>query len=117
MERRYDHLDIQQATFMMLETDPKRPGFGWAPPRYQNSVGSVLVTRQDRSPLQPMDVEIMAEFCMACMQPIFEEYLESSSSDPGIVLAAMTPQRYQEFCIEYREMQAAYAQDADEAAA
>ena len=60
LEQRHNYLDNQQATFMMLETRPNHPGFGWAPPKYQNRVGSILVTRQDRSPLQPMDVESSA---------------------------------------------------------
>ena len=105
------NLDNIFATFMMLEADPRRSGFGWAPPKYQSHIGSVIVARQDFAPLTVVDLECMADFCQTYMQELFEEYLDSGSTDPSEVIAAMTPENYREQVEEHLEMQRQYRED------
>ncbi|KAF2427809.1 hypothetical protein EJ08DRAFT_332571 [Tothia fuscella] len=58
----------QSATFLNLCLDPHAQfgggvlGFGWAPWKWQNDVGSVVIVRQDKKPLSPFHVEALAKY-------------------------------------------------------
>lgn len=77
----------QEATFLHLCCDPKADGFptgpvwGWAGPRWQNDVGSVLVIRRDRKPLAPMHVEALCTYCRYEVQPLVAHTLREYEPD------------------------------------
>ncbi|KAI0965358.1 hypothetical protein F4678DRAFT_476640 [Xylaria arbuscula] len=60
------------ATYLHLCCDPEAksdiahgiPGWGSAPMKWQNRVGSVIVARQDQKPLSPWHVEALCRYCL-----------------------------------------------------
>jgi hypothetical protein len=68
----------QEATFLHLCCDPKAEfdlhtgimGWGWASQRWQNSVGSIIVVRQDKKPLSPLHVEALSKYCRYEIRPL-----------------------------------------------
>ncbi|KAI0880206.1 uncharacterized protein GGS22DRAFT_99463 [Annulohypoxylon maeteangense] len=66
-----DPFTNQEATYLHLCCDPKgdvdlatgKLGWGFAPLQWQNSVGSVIVARQDKKPLFPLHMEAMCKYC------------------------------------------------------
>ncbi|KAI1293279.1 hypothetical protein F5Y03DRAFT_333088 [Xylaria venustula] len=60
------------ATYLHLCCDPEAkpdiaqgiPGWGSAPMKWQNRVGSVIVVRQDQKPLSPWHVEALCRYCL-----------------------------------------------------
>ncbi|PVH99566.1 hypothetical protein DM02DRAFT_471379, partial [Periconia macrospinosa] len=69
----------QDATFLHLCCDPNaepnyRAGFlGWgrAPIKWENDVGSVVVVRQDKKPLTPFHVEVLCGYAHNRVKPLF----------------------------------------------
>ncbi|KAF1812295.1 hypothetical protein P152DRAFT_458677 [Eremomyces bilateralis CBS 781.70] len=61
----------QDATFLHLCCDPKAKfdlsrgviGWAWASRQWQNSVGSVIIVRQDKKPLFPLHAEALCKYC------------------------------------------------------
>jgi hypothetical protein len=68
----------QDATFLHLCCDPKTKfdpqigtmGWGWASQKWQNSVGSVIVVRQDKKPILPLHVEALCNYCRYEIRPL-----------------------------------------------
>ncbi|KAN0069023.1 zinc finger mynd-type protein [Elaphomyces granulatus] len=68
----------QDATFLHLCCDPKADfnlhmgtlGWGWASQQWQNSVGSVIVVREDKKPLFPLHVEALCKYCRYEIRPL-----------------------------------------------
>ena len=76
----------QPATFLHLGCDPKvndgmlegKSPWGFAPWKWQNDVGSVIVARKDRKPLLPEHAEALAEFCQFHLNHFYEEQTEQN---------------------------------------
>jgi hypothetical protein len=68
----------QDAKFLHLCCDLKAEfdlrtgtlGWGWASKQWQNSVGSIIVVRQDRKPLSPLHVEALCVYCRDEIRPL-----------------------------------------------
>ncbi|KAI1105466.1 hypothetical protein F4804DRAFT_304024 [Jackrogersella minutella] len=73
----------QYATFLHLCCDPQADfnlqagtmGWGWAPMKWQNGVGSVIVVRQDKKPLLPLHAEALCRYCRHEASPLFAHSL------------------------------------------
>ncbi|KAK6346155.1 hypothetical protein TWF730_010487 [Orbilia blumenaviensis] len=68
-----------EAAFLHLSCDPDQEsdldgtgayGFGWAPAKWQNSPGSILVVRQDKKPIEPSHVEALCKYCFEHAGPL-----------------------------------------------
>lgn len=73
------------ATFLHMESDPENDIWGWAPMRWQNDVGSVLVVRQDLKPLVPEHIDALCDYCQSTLQPKFEIALEGGRSKEHVM--------------------------------
>jgi hypothetical protein len=66
-------------------------GWGWASQKWQNSVGSVIVVRQDKKPLSPLHVEALCNYCRYEIRPLLAhsigEYDPEESISKDTVLA------------------------------
>jgi hypothetical protein len=71
----------QAATFMNLNADVNSEEWGWAPPHWQNKVGSVMVVRKDGKDLTPHQVESLAYYCQFKLQPVFEDSIGAGCVD------------------------------------
>ena len=84
----------QPATFLHLSCDKKSSTWGWAPPQWQNRVGSVLVVRKDRKPLLPLHMEAISRYCQFEIAPFFEHsqggYAPEEPMGKDAVLAAIS---------------------------
>ncbi|KAK2758749.1 hypothetical protein FQN54_003439 [Arachnomyces sp. PD_36] len=65
--------DNQSATFMFLDTKPNSSWWGFAPPKWQNRVGSVVVVRHDGIPLTPEQAMCLCDFFQFEMNQYFED--------------------------------------------
>ena len=97
--------DNRAVTFLQLQCDDDTPGedplqgaWGWAPMRWQNSVGSVMVGRSDGRDVTRHEVEALCRFCQDKMQPIFETALEAGviAAREG-AMAHVTPKAFREY--------------------
>jgi hypothetical protein len=61
----------QDAAFLMLETDPKKDSWGWAPLYWNIDLGNVLAVRLDDKDLAVDDVRLMCYFVRRKLQPMF----------------------------------------------
>lgn len=89
----------QDATFLHQCCDPNATfnleagtlGWGFASTQWQNSVGSVLVVRQDMKPLHPLHVEALCKYCGDDVLPLFShslgEYAPEEPMEKEAVLA------------------------------
>ncbi|KAI1399818.1 hypothetical protein F4819DRAFT_399059 [Hypoxylon fuscum] len=89
----------QDATFLHLCCDPKADfnhqtgalGWGWASMQWQNSVGSVIVVRQDKKPLLPLHAEALCKYCRyearSLLAHSIGEYAPEKPMERGAVLA------------------------------
>ena len=87
------------ATFLHLCCDPKAGfdphsgslGWAWAPKPWQNSVGSVIVVRQDKKSLLPLHMEALCKYCRYEIRPLLAhsigEYDPEERMKPDAVLA------------------------------
>ena len=95
-----DPYENVQATFLHLDTDPKSPRWGWAPPQWQNKAGSVIVVRQDGKDITPRQVEVLCDFCYRRLQSLFESSLETG--DKERVLKNLTKEAFAAFFEQYK---------------
>lgn len=65
----------QDAAFLMMETDPEKPDWGWAPLYWNMDLGNVLAIRADDEDLAVDDVRMMCYFSRKKLQPMFEDAL------------------------------------------
>lgn len=65
------------AAFLMIETDPEKPGWGWAPPYWNTDLGNVLAVRIDDKDLAVDDVRVMCHFARQKLQPMFEDAMDA----------------------------------------
>jgi hypothetical protein len=63
--------------FLMLETDPSKSGWGWAPLYWNMEICNVYVLREDGNDLSVHDLEMMCHFARDNLQRRFEDALES----------------------------------------
>ena len=66
----------EPATYLHLSCDsapsvPNSLGWGWAPQKWQSSVGSVIVAREDKKPLLPLHMEALCRYCQFEIFPLF----------------------------------------------
>ena len=83
--------DNLAATCLMLNANPASPDWGWAPPRWQQTPGTAIVTRVDGQDLHREYALSLASYCLDSMQMLFEASLENEISRQE-VLDAMTRQ-------------------------
>lgn len=69
----------QNAAFLMIQTDPEREDWGWAPFYWNIEIGNVLVVREDDSDLSVDELKLMCYFIRQRLQPMFEDASEMSS--------------------------------------
>jgi len=67
----------QDAAFLMMETEPGKPDWGWAPPYWNMYLGNVLAVRADDKDLAVDDVRMMCYFTRRKLRPMFEDALGS----------------------------------------
>ena len=93
------NLSNSEAAKMMMNIDPKASDFGWAPMKWQTAIGSVIVAREDRGPLGPIEVEALSYFCDHYMQDTFETNIEVgwTLETKHEVLKMMSPEKYQDY--------------------
>ena len=100
-----DNPDNVPATMLHRNTDEDSGNWwGWAPLKWQNDVGSVLVVRNDDQDVSVQQVEALCHFCQFKMQPLFENALggglvEMSRAE---VLGYLTPEGFAEYFAEMR---------------
>ena len=80
-------------TFLNIGCQPERENdfpnysWAWAPMYWQNSVGAVLVARQDKKDLLPGHVEALAEYNEEYLMPFFQTQMESEyCEDENLIL-------------------------------
>ncbi|KAJ6262935.1 zinc finger mynd-type protein [Drechslerella dactyloides] len=65
-------------------------GYGWAPKQWQSKVGSIVVVRQDKKPLSPIQIEAICRYCLENVQPLvghsLGEYAPEKPLDKELVL-------------------------------
>jgi len=106
-------------TFLNIGCQPERknngPEYAWgnAPGEWQNSVGAVMVVRQDKKPLLPDHVAVLAEYCQFHLSPIFEAQSESERCDDKSlrlgkdhVLKEITKEKFEEYFQAWKTRQA-----------
>ncbi|KAL5333609.1 hypothetical protein BJX70DRAFT_403377 [Aspergillus crustosus] len=71
----------QNVAFLMLNIDPDREEFSWAPRKWNFDVGSVLVVREDGKHLDLKDLTMMCSFARHKMQQMFEIALEKEADE------------------------------------
>jgi hypothetical protein len=94
----------QDATFLHLCCDPKAEfdlhigtmGWGWASQQWQDSVGSIIVVRQDKKPLSPLHVEALCNYCRYEIHPLLahsigEYYPEEPISKDAVLAMICRP--------------------------
>ncbi len=79
-----------------FDPDKGELGWGWAPRRWQNSVGSVLVVRQDKKALSPLHVEALCNYCRYEVGPVIahsvgDYYPEEPISKDGVLAMICRP--------------------------
>ena len=91
--------DNQDATFLHLCCDPRAElndrtgtlGWGLAALQWQSSVGSVVVVRQDRKPLFPLQAEALCRYCRYEINPLLAptagEYAPDTPMEKDLVLS------------------------------
>lgn len=101
--------DNQPATFMYLDTRPSSPWWGFAPPEWQNNVGSVLVVRSDQIPLTPEQAMALCEFFQFEMNQYFEDSMDVGGMirTKEQVLGFLNRKRFESSWNEMKEMMAA----------
>jgi len=63
----------QDAAFLMMETDPSRPGWGFAPINWNFEIGNVLAIRVDGKDLAIEDLRAMCHFIRKKLVSMFED--------------------------------------------
>ena len=93
------------ATFLHLNAD-ERSGdwWGWAPMKWQNEVGSVLVVRGDGRDVSVQQVEVLCHFCQFKMQPLFENALGGGhvQMSRAEVMGCLTPEGFRDYFAKMR---------------
>lgn len=69
--------------FLMMETDPSKDEWGWAPIYWDSKLGNVWAVREDGQDLTVKDVAMMCHFARFKLQRMFEDMMESGSSLVG----------------------------------
>ncbi|KAL8635913.1 MAG: hypothetical protein Q9228_006641 [Teloschistes exilis] len=102
----FENRNNQDVTFLLLDVDPHKDyslkrgelGWGWAPVRWQDDVGSVLVARKDHAPLYCINVEVLCAFCRYLI-PLFENTMDAGYErwHREQVMAKITPAEYAVF--------------------
>ena len=93
------------ATFLHLNTDESSgDGWGWAPMKWQNNVGSVLVVRSDGRDVSAQQVEALCHFCQFKMQPLFENATGGGlvHMSRAEVMGYLTPEGFRDYFAEMR---------------
>ncbi|OJJ85389.1 uncharacterized protein ASPGLDRAFT_168477 [Aspergillus glaucus CBS 516.65] len=73
----------QNVAFLMMGTNPSKPGWGWAPPYWNREIGNVLVLREDGKDLNLDDVSMMCHFSRYNLQRRFEDTMVSDPNSEG----------------------------------
>ncbi|KAJ7792957.1 hypothetical protein B0H14DRAFT_156741 [Mycena olivaceomarginata] len=82
-------LDNQRATFLMID-----PRSGFAPPEWQQCVGSVTVMRKDGKPLTRQSIETIWMY--------HDRLLDLFGDDPAIAHRMMTSDGFKKYCAQYK---------------
>jgi hypothetical protein len=77
-DKQVTRFDNQPATYLNIKVDPKDPQlWGFAPPKWQNSVGNILLVRKDGKDLSREQAWAIAEFMQFRVSDVFGEILEN----------------------------------------
>jgi len=60
-------------TFLFLDANPWSTSWGWAPFKWQEAFGTVIVVREDRKKITPRQVEALCYYCRHKMELMFED--------------------------------------------
>ncbi|PWY94460.1 hypothetical protein BO94DRAFT_553404 [Aspergillus sclerotioniger CBS 115572] len=84
----------ENAAYMMMETNPSEPSWGWAPLYWNRDIGNGWVVREDGQDLDVRDVAMMCYFARHKLQPMFEDTItpDSRLQDKKRVLSFITPE-------------------------
>ena len=66
-----DFYDNQAVTFLMTETDPKKPNWGWSSIPPLTDAGNVIAMRENEEDITVEEVEALCDFSENVMGPIF----------------------------------------------
>ncbi|PVH85600.1 hypothetical protein DL98DRAFT_651003 [Cadophora sp. DSE1049] len=107
-----DHtrFDNQPATFLNLTVDPKvEDMWGFAPPEWQNQVGSVLLVRKDQKNLDREQAWALAEFMQFRVSDAFEDAMESGEERQrrAAVLKMLNWKQFDDFLEKFKVEMAA----------
>jgi MYND finger len=91
-------------TFLFLDANPKSTSWGWAPFKWQENFGTVIVVREDRKKITPRQVEALCCYCHYKMQPLFQDsygggLVERTKAE---VLSHLTKAKFADFFEEHR---------------
>jgi MYND finger len=91
-------------TFLFITVDPSDRWWGWAPPKWQQDIGSVIIVREDRKTLTPLQVEAICFYCQRVAAPLFADALgmDGDQRSQEEVMGYLTKQNFAEFFQEYR---------------
>ncbi|KAF2503385.1 hypothetical protein BU16DRAFT_39086 [Lophium mytilinum] len=67
----------QAALFLMIDTNPKRPRWGFAPRHWQHGIGDVLLVREDGEDLTLEQAEVLSRFCQYKLIPMVQQATET----------------------------------------
>ena len=93
------------ATFLHRNSDESSGNWwGWAPMRWRDNVGSVLVVRSNGQDVTVQQVEALCHFCQFKMQPLFENALGGGlvQMSRAEVMGHLTPEGFRDYFAEMR---------------
>lgn len=99
--------DNVYATFLHLDCNPQlnNEAWGWAPPEWQNKVGSVVVVREDGEDLTPRQVEALCVYCRQKLGPLFDDAIGAGTGarSRSEIMNFITPQAFAKFFTDFRD--------------
>ncbi|KAI9879647.1 MAG: hypothetical protein M1830_007754 [Pleopsidium flavum] len=93
------------ATYLHLIADKDSTDWARASSSWQDSVGSVMVVRQDGKYLSSLHMEVLCAFCQYKVRPLFEQQMKVEEERDS-VLKELTPEKFMEFFEAYRTRKA-----------
>ncbi|CAD6572348.1 MAG: hypothetical protein ASARMPREDX12_005125 [Alectoria sarmentosa] len=107
-DRQSDVYSNQEITLLFRAMDPEQQDdFSLAPMSWQNTVGSVLVVRDDGKDMTPQQVEALCYYNLQHTTDMFQdawEHLSLTGSNKEMVklVGLFTPQKFGEFFLEFK---------------
>ncbi|KAF2133075.1 hypothetical protein P153DRAFT_284244, partial [Dothidotthia symphoricarpi CBS 119687] len=100
------------ATYIYLGCDPKvrdntaGPSWGFAPMKWQNSVGSVLLMRQDKKTLLPEHAAALSDYCQFHLTDLFQRQIDGEIGiNAARILREITEEKFKTYYETWKEDQ------------